>query len=184
MAKKKEGVRASQNKTKNEKISTLKPTKNRKASAMKRVLALYNFNKQRDEIIQIIQDEFGYTEKSAIRIITFANQEQRAKFHDYAKKCAKKNFNRLENIIETAYDKGDYKMVIECINIENKMAKLYNDTNINLQTEQPFIVQIGNDTLIKPKEIENKNPEENTIEVKYEEVYDDFDEIELDEIDD
>lgn len=107
----------------------------------------------------------GYTQKQIIRHYTTGENPMKrsqveaaiaraakdidAKYELYISRAAKYNINRLVQIIEDNYLSGNYKIVLDAIDMLNKMGGLYTNT-INVDTNAPVVqLSFGNAPVIK-----------------------------------
>lgn len=113
-------------------------------TAKSRAMHCISFGYSREEIIKLLQEEFGYSESTCIRIYTEANKELQYRANANAKKIAERNLARLDALIEESYDEGNFKDVIKAIDIQNKMTGQYETkVNVTTDTETPFTIKIN-----------------------------------------
>ena len=80
------------------------------------------------------------------------------KYERYSQQAAKYNTNRLIQLIEDNYRSGDHKIVLQAIDILNKMGGLYKNT-LDFDTNAPVVqLSFGGSPTVKPSPAMIPNP--------------------------
>lgn len=117
---------------------TLLPCKARYRSAQQAIIHMLQWGKQDKEIIPIITEEYGYSERTVEDYICDAKKTVEKKFQKYAEGVGRRNKQRLEAMMEEAEQSGDGKLALECIKELNKMSGQY-ETKIKVEGgDQPI----------------------------------------------
>lgn len=118
---------------------------NKHRQAVRTIMTAISFGWCKEDIIKRIEEEFGYTEKTIVyKLYVEANKLLESKMIYKADELARKNLERLECVIEEAYDRGDNKLILNAIDLQNKTANIYN-TNINVgnkEGEDKFVIKL------------------------------------------
>lgn len=105
----------------------LKADRNRSFSAKCRCTRLVSMGKSKEDIIDILMEEYDYSESSAIAIYDETNKRLRRRYTEYIDKCAEIQVQRLNNMIEECYEDGDKRATLQAIDLLNKTCGLYID---------------------------------------------------------
>lgn len=94
------------------------------------------------DVMEKLQEDYGYSENSAKDLINKLNREIDAKFDKYAEKVASKQIKRLEALIEESFENGTIKEIQTSIDLLNKLNHLY-ETKIKVDGNGDFKIKIG-----------------------------------------
>lgn len=119
---------------------------NKHRQAVRTIMSGISFGWSKQDIIDRIVEEFGYSEKTALyKLYVEANKLLESKMIYKAEELARRNLERLECVIEEAYDRGDNKLILNAIDLQNKTCGLYN-TNVTLKNgtneNDKFIIKL------------------------------------------
>lgn len=122
------------------------PKRNDKVTSVwkvkKEIAHKIQIGKSYGEIIDWLQDEYGYTANSARDMYCDANQEVKEKYLKYCEDIAKRNTERLNAIVDRCYDEGRIKEALTAIDTLNKMSGQYTQ-KVDLNTNEPITITFG-----------------------------------------
>lgn len=113
------------------------PNRVRIKNAIKDIINCIQIGENKQDILEMIQNHYGYTWTNAQHIWERANNELEEKYDKYQDKVVEKNIKRIETIITEAYDNGELKTALSAIDLLNKTCNLY-DKKITVKTEEPI----------------------------------------------
>lgn len=108
----------------------------------KAVVKKIRFDKTPQEIVQWLVEDYEISEIAAKDWYKKCKKDVQDSYNRYAKETAKINIQRIENIIEETYEKGNYKVCLAAIAELNKMGHLYQE-KIEISTAEPLKVIFG-----------------------------------------
>lgn len=117
--------------------------KQRRAVAMKKIAKMISMGKNRDEVVGCLMTDYNYAEDSAQKMWCEAQRNVRARYERYCSDAARMNINRLNTIIDDAYDSNDRRSLLNAIDMLNKMASLYVDKKEVKTTGDQITVKFG-----------------------------------------
>lgn len=110
--------------------------------AMRRVMQLVMMGYPDKQIVQMTSEEFGSAERTMSQYLKAAVCALDDRNRGWKDKIVERNYNRLNAIIEDAYEHGDRKSALTAIDIQNKLAGAY-EQKIKFDTPI-FEIKIGN----------------------------------------
>lgn len=113
-------------------------SKIRKYRAKLDVVCLIRQGYERDDIIQQIVEDYGYTQSTAMGLYYEAQKEATRSIEDYIKEASKSNVQRLLGIIDQCYADKRYGEAMKGIDMLNKMGGLYAPEEHNINTNDPI----------------------------------------------
>lgn len=90
--------------------------------------------------------ELGYSESSANRLINQAARAMERKYVDMLEDAAENNMKRLHQLIYEAAQDGDRATVLKAIDLQNKMANLYQN-KLEIKAQNELIINIDGEQL-------------------------------------
>lgn len=105
----------------------LKADKTRRRSALCKCTRWCGMGKTKEDILDMLMEDFGYSEGSAIDIYDNTKNRLKKRYQEYVDQVAEININRLNTMLEECYDSNDRKSVLQTIDMLNKMAGVYVD---------------------------------------------------------
>lgn len=118
----------------------------RYSNASMMCLSLLRMNYDYDQIIERLQDEYGYSSHSAKQLLVKNKRKLKNSVEKKIDKIAEENVGRLEAIIDECYEEKRYNEMLKSIDLLNKMGGIYTtkvDINANLNNE--FVIKIRED---------------------------------------
>ena len=115
----------------------------RYSNASMMCLSLLRMNYDYDQIIERLQDEYGYSSHSAKQLLVKNKRKLKNSVEKKIDKMAEDNINRIEAIIDECYEQRKYTDALKAIDILNKMGGQYTqkiDLNGNLNNE--FVIKV------------------------------------------
>ena len=117
---------------------------------MRRMMNLILMGYDDDYIIAKMVEDFGSSEIQMRRYLKAATCALDDRNREWEKTIVKKNFLRLDAIVDECYQKGKYKELLQAIDLQNKLAGAY-ETKIRFETPI-FEIKIGNENDAEEKE--------------------------------
>lgn len=115
----------------------------RYSNASMMCLSLLRMNYDYEQIIERLQDEYGYSSHSAKKVLDKNKRKLKNSVEKKIDKIAEENVARLEAIIDECYQEKRYNEVLKSIDLLNKMSGQYTqriDLNANLNNE--FVIKV------------------------------------------
>lgn len=115
----------------------------RYSNASSMCLSLLRMNYDYEQIIERLQDEYGYSSNSAKKVLDKNKRKLKNSVEKKIDKIAEENVARLEAIIDECYQEKRYNEVLKSIDLLNKMSGQYTqkiDLNANLNNE--FVIKV------------------------------------------
>lgn len=115
----------------------------RYSNASMMCLSLLRMNYDYDQIIERLQDEYGYSSHSAKQLLVKNKRKLKNSVEKKIEKMAEDNINRIETIIDECYEQRKYTDALKGIDMLNKMGGVYTtklDINANLNNE--FVIKV------------------------------------------
>lgn len=100
-------------------------SKTRHITAKKNALHLLQMGKTREEVIDVLVNDWGYAERTAENYIREIDKDVAKEYDKYVKNVARNNINKLLAISDELYDRGDLKTLHKTIDLLNKMTGQY-----------------------------------------------------------
>lgn len=135
-------ARPKNNGTRKDGKQCLVPCRARYRSAQQAIIHMLQWGKTDKEIIPIITEEYGYSERTVEDYICDAKKTVEKKFEKYAEGVGRRNKQRLEAMMEEAEQLGDGKLALECIKELNKMSGQY-ETKIKVEGNGDFKIKLN-----------------------------------------
>lgn len=118
----------------------------RYSNASMMCLSLLRMNYDYDQIIERLQDEYGYSSHSAKQLLVKNKRKLKNSVEKKIEKMAEDNINRIEAIIDECYEQRKYTDALKAIDILNKMGGQYTTRlDINGNLNQEFNIKIRED---------------------------------------
>lgn len=111
--------------------------------AMRRVMDLVGMGLDDNEIVEKCAEEFGSTTRLMSQYLKAAVCALDDRNKEWKEKIIQQNYNRLDVIIKECYEKGKHKEALQAIDIQNKLAGVY-ESRLNISSPV-FTIKIGND---------------------------------------
>ena len=118
----------------------------RYSNASSMCLSLLRMNYDYEQIIERLQDEYGYSSNSAKKVLDKNKRKLKNSVEKKIDKMAEENINRLEAIIDECYQEKRYNEMLKAVDTLNKMGGVYTtklDINANLNNE--FVIKVRED---------------------------------------
>lgn len=118
----------------------------RYSNASSMCLSLLRMNYDYEQIIERLQDEYGYSSNSAKKVLDKNKRKLKNIVEKKIDKIAEENINRLEAIIDECYEEKRYNEMLKAVDTLNKMGGIYTtkvDINANLNNE--FVIKVRED---------------------------------------
>ncbi len=118
----------------------------RYSNASMMCLSLLRMNYDYDQIIERLQDEYGYSSHSAKKLLDKNKRKLKQTLEKKYDKIADENVARLEAIIDECYAQKRYTEMLKAVDIMGKLTGAYTtrlDINANLNNE--FVIKIRED---------------------------------------
>lgn len=115
----------------------------RYSNASSMCLSLLRMNYDYEQIIERLQDEYGYSSNSAKKVLDKNKRKLKNSVEKKIDKIAEENINRLEAIIDECYEEKRYNEMLKAVDTLNKMGGIYTtkvDINANLNNE--FVIKV------------------------------------------
>lgn len=115
----------------------------RYSNASSMCLSLLRMNYDYEQIIERLQDEYGYSSNSAKKVLDKNKRKLKNSVEKKIDKMAEENVARLEAIIDECYEEKRYNEMLKAIDTLNKMGGIYTtklDINANLNNE--FVIKV------------------------------------------
>ena len=118
----------------------------RYSNASSMCLSLLRMNYDYEQIIERLQDEYGYSSHSAKKVLDKNKRKLKNSVEKKIDKMAEDNINRIEAIIDECYEQRKYTDALKAIDILNKMGGQYTQKlDINGNLNQEFTIKIRED---------------------------------------
>ena len=118
----------------------------RYSNASSMCLSLLRMNYDYEQIIERLQEEYGYSSHSAKKVLDKNKRKLKNSVEKKIDKMAEENINRLEAIIDECYQEKRYNEMLKSIDILNKMGGQYTQKiDLNGNLNQEFIIKIRED---------------------------------------
>ena len=118
----------------------------RYSNASMMCLSLLRMNYDYDQIIERLQDEYGYSSHSAKQLLVKNKRKLKNSVEKKIDKIAEENVARLEAIIDECYEQRKYTDALKAIDILNKMGGQYTQKiDLNGNLNQEFNIRIRED---------------------------------------
>lgn len=115
----------------------------RYSNASSMCLSLLRMNYDYEQIIERLQDEYGYSSHSAKKVLDKNKRKLKNSVEKKIDKIAEENVARLEAIIDECYEQRKYNEMLKAVDTLNKMGGIYTtklDINANLNNE--FVIKV------------------------------------------
>lgn len=118
----------------------------RYSNASSMCLSLLRMNYDYEQIIERLQDEYGYSSNSAKKVLDKNKRKLKNSVEKKIDKIAEENINRLEAIIDECYQEKRYNEMLKAVDTLNKMGGIYTTkVDINGNLNQEFNIRIRED---------------------------------------
>ena len=118
----------------------------RYSNASSMCLSLLRMNYDYEQIIERLQDEYGYSSNSAKKVLDKNKRKLKNSVEKKIDKIAEENVARLEAIIDECYQEKRYNEVLKSIDLLNKMSGQYTQKiDLNGNLNQEFKIKIRED---------------------------------------
>ena len=118
----------------------------RYSNASMMCLSLLRMNYDYEQIIERLQDEYGYSSNSAKKVLDKNKRKLKNSVEKKIDKIAEENVARLEAIIDECYQEKRYNEVLKSIDLLNKMSGQYTQKiDLNGNLNQEFKIKIRED---------------------------------------
>lgn len=118
----------------------------RYSNASSMCLSLLRMNYDYEQIIERLQDEYGYSSHSAKKVLDKNKRKLKNSVENKIDKMAEENINRIEAIIDECYEQRKYTDALKAIDILNKMGGQYTQKiDLNGTLNQEFTIKIRED---------------------------------------
>lgn len=118
----------------------------RYSNASSMCMSLLRMNYDYEQIIERLQDEYGYSSHSAKKVLDKNKRKLKNSVEKKIEKMAEDNINRIEAIIDECYEQRKYTDALKAIDILNKMGGQYTQKlDINGNLNQEFTIKIRED---------------------------------------
>lgn len=118
----------------------------RYSNASMMCLSLLRMNYDYEQIIERLQDEYGYSSNSAKKVLDKNKRKLKNSVEKKIDKIAEENVARLEAIIDECYQEKRYNEVLKSIDLLNKMSGQYTQKiDLNGNIDQTFNIKIRED---------------------------------------
>ena len=118
----------------------------RYSNASSMCLSLLRMNYDYEQIIERLQDEYGYSSNSAKKVLDKNKRKLKNSVEKKIDKIAEENVARLEAIIDECYQEKRYNEVLKSIDLLNKMSGQYTQKiDLNGNLDQTFNIKIRED---------------------------------------
>ena len=118
----------------------------RYSNASSMCLSLLRMNYDYEQIIERLQDEYGYSSHSAKKVLDKNKRKLKNSVEKKIDKMAEENINRIEAIIDECYEQRKYTDALKAIDILNKMGGQYTQKiDLNGNLDQTFNIKIRED---------------------------------------
>lgn len=118
----------------------------RYSNASSMCLSLLRMNYDYEQIIERLQDEYGYSSNSAKKVLDKNKRKLKNSVEKKIEKIAEENINRLEAIIDECYEEKRYNEMLKAVDTLNKMGGIYTTkVDINGNINQEFTIKIRED---------------------------------------
>ena len=118
----------------------------RYSNASSMCLSLLRMNYDYEQIIERLQEEYGYSSHSAKKVLDKNKRKLKNSVEKKIDKMAEENINRLEAIIDECYQEKRYNEMLKSIDILNKMGGQYTQKiDLNGNLNQEFVIKIRED---------------------------------------
>lgn len=118
----------------------------RYSNASSMCLSLLRMNYDYEQIIERLQDEYGYSSHSAKKVLDKNKRKLKNSVEKKIDKIAEENVARLEAIIDECYEQRKYNEMLKAVDTLNKMGGIYTTkVDINGNLNQEFTIKIRED---------------------------------------
>lgn len=118
----------------------------RYSNASSMCLSLLRMNYDYEQIIERLQDEYGYSSNSAKKVLDKNKRKLKNSVEKKIDKMAEDNINRIEAIIDECYEQRKYTDALKAIDMLNKMGGQYTQKiDLNGNLNQEFTIKIRED---------------------------------------
>ena len=118
----------------------------RYSNASSMCMSLLRMNYDYEQIIERLQDEYGYSSHSAKKVLDKNKRKLKNSVEKKIDKMAEDNINRIEAIIDECYEQRKYTDALKAIDMLNKMGGQYTQkVDINGNLNQEFTIKIRED---------------------------------------
>lgn len=118
----------------------------RYSNASSMCMSLLRMNYDYEQIIERLQDEYGYSSNSAKKVLDKNKRKLKNSVEKKIDKMAEENINRIEAIIDECYEQRKYTDALKAIDILNKMGGQYTQKiDLNGNLNQEFNIRIRED---------------------------------------
>ena len=118
----------------------------RYSNASMMCLSLLRMNYDYEQIIERLQDEYGYSSNSAKKVLDKNKRKLKNSVEKKIDKMAEENINRLETIIDECYQEKRYNEMLKAVDLLNKMSGQYiQKIDLNGNLNQEFKIKIRED---------------------------------------
>ena len=115
----------------------------RYSNASSMCLSLLRMNYDYEQIIERLQDEYGYSSNSAKKVLDKNKRKLKNSVEKKIDKMAEENINRIEAIIDECYEQRKYTDALKAIDILNKMGGQYTQKiDLNGNLNQEFVIKV------------------------------------------
>lgn len=115
----------------------------RYSNASMMCLSLLRMNYDYEQIIERLQDEYGYSSNSAKKVLDKNKRKLKNSVEKKIDKIAEENVARLEAIIDECYQEKRYNEVLKSIDLLNKMSGQYTQKiDLNGNLDQTFNIKV------------------------------------------
>ena len=123
--------------------------------AMRRVMDLVAMGLDDNEIVEKTAEEFGSSTKTMSQYLKAAVCALDERNREWKDKIVEQNYNRLDVLVKECYEKGKYKEALQAIDLQNKLAGIYEQ---RLKIDCPiFEIKIGGEPETEPLKIDGDN---------------------------
>lgn len=118
----------------------------RYSNASSMCLSLLRMNYDYEQIIERLQDEYGYSSHSAKKVLDKNKRKLKNSVEKKIDKMAEENINRIEAIIDECYEQRKYTDALKAIDILKQDGGQYTQKiDLNGTLNQEFTIKIRED---------------------------------------
>lgn len=111
---------------------------NNKVSAYWFIMRELKKGRTSDYIVEECKELYGLTKENAIDYIHACRKKLDSQYLEYSKDIAKRNIECLQQIMDEALEKGQYRVALTAIDQLNRIGGLYSDAKMVIQSNEPI----------------------------------------------
>lgn len=121
----------------------LERNEGRAVAARRNAVKMIGMGRSKEDVLDMLIEKYGYAEDSAQNMWKTSCNYIKKQYTRYADRVAETNINRLNTLIEDAYDSNDRKSILQAIDMLNKMSSIYVDRKEVKTSNEPITVKFS-----------------------------------------